>query len=34
MGGMLMMIGSSVRDDRQPLNLPVQHAENAQPDLV
>lgn len=34
MGGMLMMIGSSVREDiDKPLNLPVQYAENA-PNLI
>ncbi len=34
MGGMLMLIGSSVRDDiEQPLHLPVQHPENA-PNLI
>lgn len=34
MGGMLIMIGSSVREDiEQPLHLPVQHPENA-PNLI
>ncbi len=34
MGGMLMLIGSSVREDiEQPLHLPVQHPENA-PNLI
>jgi sodium transport system permease protein len=34
MGGMLMIVGSSVRDEiEKPLNLPVQYAENA-PNLI
>ena len=34
MGGILIMIGSSVRDEiDKPLNLPVQYAENA-PNLI